>query len=244
MKKKRLDDILTERKFAGSKDDAMKMIVSGEVMVHGQKAVSPSQMYLPEVDIIVRPRPQFVGRGGEKLIHALREFSIDVKGKVCLDIGSATGGFVDVLLQNGASKVYALDTAKGKLDIRLREDPRVVVMEGVNILKLEKLPEKVDCISIDVSLTSLRDVFPRLKKFLKPDGRIACLFKPQYEVFDKSALRHGILTSDTVREETLLDFLSWLKKTGWTLLGKTTSPIKGSEGNTEYLLYIKQKFNN
>jgi 23S rRNA (cytidine1920-2'-O)/16S rRNA (cytidine1409-2'-O)-methyltransferase len=238
MKKKRLDEILIERGIAKDKSDAAIKILAGDVLIKGQKAIAPSQMYPADAEIELRTAPQYVGRGGEKLIHALREFSLDVRGKTCLDIGSATGGFVDVMLQNGAAKVYAVDTAKGKLDLKLREDPRVEVMEGVNILHTQ-LPEKVDFISIDVSLTSLRNVFPRLKAFLKEGGEIASLFKPQYEVLDKGALRHGILESDAVREETLNSFLTWLSQHGWMVLGKTTSPIKGSEGNTEYLLHVK-----
>lgn len=239
MKKKRLDEILVEKNLAATKEDALKLILGGEIFVRGQKAVSPAQMVDSDEEILMREKARYVGRGGEKLAHAIKEFGIEPAGTICLDIGSATGGFVDVLLQHGAKKVYAVDTAKGKLDLKLREDPRVVVMEGVNILGLPALPEPVDLITIDVSLISLRHVFPRLSKFLRADWEVVALFKPQYEVSDKRFLKHGILEDDAMREKTLNDFIAWLPENGWELLNKSTSPIKGSEGNVEYLLFIK-----
>lgn len=238
MKKKRLDEILIARGLASEKNEALRLILGGNIFAQNQKAISPAQLYAEEVCIEIRGASQFVGRGGEKLAHAVKEFEINPAGRICLDIGSATGGFVDVLLQNGAKKVYAVDTAKGKLDLKLRENPRVIVMEDTNIIGLESLPEPVDIISIDVSLTSLRNVFPHLKKFLQPDGEVIALFKPQYEVADKKFLKHGILEDAVVRQQTLNDFLKWLGENNWKLLGQTTSPIKGSEGNTEFLLHI------
>ena len=239
-KKKRLDELLMERGFIDSIESASKIIIAGNVLVNGQKAISPAQTFDTQTHIEIRGKAQFVGRGGEKLSHALKTFHISIEGTTCLDIGSATGGFVDVLLQNGAKKVYAVDTAKGKLDLKLREDSRVVVMESTNILSLDKLPELVDLISIDVSLISLKMVFPKLIRFLKNDAEVIALFKPQYEVADKSNLRHGILEDDIIREKTLQEFLEWLSVHGWKLLNHTPSPIKGSEGNTEYLIHIKQ----
>lgn len=249
MSKKRLDEILMERGLATTKESALKMILGGAVLAHGQKAISPSQRYAETIDIEIRGASQYVGRGGEKLAYAIKKFAINPAGKICLDIGSAIGGFVDVLLQNGAKKVYAVDTAKGKLDVKLRGDPRVVVMEETNILNLQSLPEPVDIITIDVSLTSLRNVFPHLKKFLQPrgigvhhpTGEVVALFKPQYEVTGKQFLKHGILEDAAVRKQTLDDFLAWLPHNGWKLLAQTTSPIKGSEGNTEFLLYIQSQ---
>lgn len=239
MKKKRLDDILIARGLASEKNEALKLILGGDIFVQSQKAVSPAQLYPEEVAIEIRGASQYVGRGGEKLAHAVTEFGINPEGRICLDIGSATGGFVDVLLQHGAKKVYAIDTAKGKLDLKLREDPRVVVMEETNILNLSSLREPVDIITIDVSLTSLRQVFPHLKKFLQPHGEVMALFKPQYEVANKKFLKHGILEDEVIRIQTLNEFLVWLSDNGWKLLGQTPSPIKGLEGNIEFLLYMK-----
>ncbi len=239
MAKKRLDDLLIERNLAPNREEALKLIMSGEVMVQSQRAVSPSQMFPPDAAIEMKGKRQYVGRGGEKLAYAIKTFGIIVEGKTCLDIGSSTGGFTDVLLQNGARKVYAVESGKGILDLKLREDPRVVVMEGVNILHLESLPEPADILSIDVSLTSLKNVFSVLPKFLATSGEVLALFKPQYEVSDKRFLRNGIVEDAAVREQTLSDFLGWLTAHGWRIIEKAESPIKGSEGNTEYLLHIK-----
>lgn len=239
MKKKRLDVLLIEYGNASTKEEALKMIIAGDVLVQGQKAVSPAQMFESGVPIEVRGRPPFVGRGGEKLAHAVKEFHIDAAGKIALDVGAATGGFTDVLLQHGAKKVYALDTAKGKLDVKLREDPRVIIMEGTNIIGLKTLPDLADIISIDVSLTSLRNVFPQIKKFLRPGGDVLALFKPQYEIEDKRFLRHGIIEDSAARQQTLDDFLAWVAENNWHVLEYIPSPIKGSEGNTEYLLHVR-----
>ncbi len=132
-----------------------------------------------------------------------------------------------------------MDTARGKLDLKLRVNPSVIVLEETNILNLEKLPERIDVVSIDVSLTSLRTVFPILHRFLKESGEVVALFKPQYEIEDKNALRHGIVKDDAVREKTLADFIAWLGTNGWRVLAQTQSPIRGSEGNIEYLIYAK-----
>ncbi len=242
MKKRRLDDILIERDIARHKPEAAKLIVAGKVFVQNQRAIAPSQIFLEDSIIEIKMPSKYVGRGGEKFSHAVKTFHIDIHEKTCLDIGAATGGFVDVLLQNGAKKVYALDTAKGKLDLKLRGDHRVVVMEGTNILYLEKLPELVDVISIDVSLTSLRFVFPVLPRFLKEGALVIALFKPQYEIHDARALHHGIVKDGVAREKALADFIGWLGANDWQILGQTTSPIRGAEGNIEFLLHTKQKF--
>lgn len=239
MKKKRLDDILIERGFAENKVTALKIILGGYVLARGQKAISPSQIFLPDVAIVIKVPSRYVGRGGEKLAHAIKNFGINVSGMVCLDIGAATGGFTDVLLQNSAQRVYAVDTAKGKLALKLRTDQRVIVMEEINVSDLRMLPEKVDCACVDVSLMSLRNILPLLPKFLKSEGFIVALFKPQYEVLDKNFLKYGVLENKEIRKETLNSFLEWLKENNWNLLRQTTSPIRGAEGNVEYLLYIK-----
>ena len=242
MKKKRLDEILIERGIAKNKIEAKKMIIAGEIAASGQRAIAPSHMLAEDVKVVLKTRSQFVGRGGEKLSYAVKTFHIDIREKICLDVGSATGGFVDVLLQNGARKIYAVDTAKGTLDVKLRENSRVMVMEGINILNLEKLPELADVISIDVSLTSLRSVFSIVSRFLKEGGTVVALFKPQYEIRDARFLHHGIVKDAAAREKTLTDFIEWLTEHKWGVLEHIESPICGMKGNVEFLLYVKQKF--
>ena len=168
---------------------------------------------------------KFVSRGGLKLEHALKEFNVDVTGMTVLDVGSSTGGFVDCLLQHGAKKVYALDTAYGEFAWKLRNDPRVVVMERQNILYLESLPEKVDLITIDVTFTSLKKIIPIVKKF---GDKIIALLKPQYERQDIALKNHGIIPQDRLKE--IVDSFKFDKI--------TESPIKGGSGNTEYLILL------
>lgn len=177
---------------------------------------------------------QYVSRGGVKLEHALKEFGVDVSGLTVLDVGSSTGGFVDCLLQHGAKKVYALDTAYGELAWKLRNDSRVIVMERQNILFSENLPEKVDLITIDVSFTSLTKVLPIVKKF---GNKIIALVKPQYE--DQNlALKHGGVIPESFHPEILEKVKEFAKEAGFEYLGLTPSPILGGEGNREYLLYL------
>lgn len=168
---------------------------------------------------------QFVSRGGIKLAHALKEFNVDVKGLTVLDVGSSTGGFVDCLLQNGAVKVYALDTAYGEFAWKLRNDPRVVVMERQNILFLENLPEKVDLVTIDVTFTSLEKILPVIKRFLKENGQIIALVKPQYERQDVALKNKGVIPAEFLPEV--------LSKFNFQKI--IESPIKGGSGNTEFL---------
>lgn len=179
---------------------------------------------------------QFVSRGGLKLQHALEQFQLDVKGLVVLDVGSSTGGFVDCLLQNGATKVYSVDTAYGEFAWKLRNDPRVVVMERTNILHLDVLPEQVDLITIDASWTKLEKILPVVQKFIKPNGQIVALLKPHYQA-EKSKLVKGVLEE----EEALRvkgEVEAKIKDLGFNILLSTPSPILGGGGNTEYLLLI------
>lgn len=237
MKKQRLDEWLIENGTAADARDAFVIVTEGRVFVDGQKAVSPAQPVSGASRIEVRAGREFVGRGAYKLEAAMKEFAIAVDGLTCADVGSATGGFVEVLLKHGATKVYAIDTARGKLDPKLREDRRVVVMEGANALSIEKLPELISLITIDVSLTSIRVVLPRIRGWLGSDGHAIALLKPQYEA-EARDLTHGIVKSDAAREEIVEDFRSWLSKNGWHEKGMIESPIRGSEGNVEYLFWL------
>ncbi len=184
-------------------------------------------------------KKQFVSRGGIKLQAVLDKFQIDVKDKVVLDVGSSTGGFVDCLLQQGAKKVYAVDTAYGELAWRLRNDPRVVVMERINILHLESLPEPVDLITIDAGWTKLELILPIVKKFLKPDGFIIALLKPHYQA-DKKILRKGVVPEDLV-ESIKNQVLRIIEELGFKIQGEMESPILGGAGNREYLLFCEVK---
>ena len=239
MKKKRFDVVLREKQLIEENDDPFVVVTEGWVFVDGQKAISPAQP-VPETAVIkVKPLREYVGRGAYKLAGALDAFGIDVQGKMCADIGAATGGFTEVLLRRGAKKVYAIDTARGKLALKLRRDPRVVVMEETDVRKLESLPEQVDIATIDVSLISLRQILPAAKRFLSNESIVVALFKPQYETRDPAHLHHGIVVSNEVRVALMDDFMQWAKDDGWEIKNKIESPIRGGEGNVEYLLELK-----
>lgn len=238
MTKCRLDQFLLGQKIVKDKKETFVLVTEGRVFVDGQKAISPSQPVKSDAKIEVRAEPLFVGRGAYKLEGALQKFKIDVKDKICVDVGAATGGFTEVLLKRGAKKVYAIDTAKGKLALKLRENPQVVVMEGTDVRGVEKLPEQAELVTIDVSLLSLRDILPHLGRFLKKGGALVALFKPQYETRDPKILRHGVVRDDSGREKLLEDFIKWSKENGWNLKDRMESPIRGAEGNIEYLLWL------
>lgn len=181
---------------------------------------------------------QFVSRGGTKLQAALDNFQIDVTDLICLDIGSSTGGFVDCLLQNGAQKVYAVDTAYGELAWKLRNDPRVVVMERTNAMHLDELPEQVDLITIDAGWTKLELVLPVIKKFLKDDGKIIALLKPHYEILNKRGnLVRGVVPKDQV-SSVKNQVTSKIEDLGFRIENEIESPILGGAGNIEFLLLI------
>src|SRR5450432_4275260 len=182
--------------------------------------------------------PQFVSRAGLKLEHALSTFQIDVAGKICADLGSNTGGFVDCLLQRGAAKIYAIDTGYGALDWKLRNDPRVVVMERTNAMHV-KLPEKVDFISIDVAWTKQRHILPAAKIMLAEDGRMITLIKPHYEA-EAAQLRKGVLPTELV-DSVVQQVIAGLDKIGLEAIAQTISPIKGAKGNVEYLALLQRK---
>lgn len=239
MKPQRLDKILAANGFVGDTKDAFILVTEGRVFVNGQKAVSPAQMVKDDDRVEVRGGREFVGRGAYKLEAALDQFGVEVTGKTCADIGAATGGFTEVLLKRGANKVYAIDAGRGKLDLKLREDPRVAVIERTNVLSMPPLAKKVDLITIDVSFTSLRLVLPKIRPWLSEQGSVVALFKPQYEIEDKSKLKHGILTDEPTRLELIELFRAWLRERGWQELGMRVSPIRGSEGNVEYLFHLK-----
>lgn len=238
-KKIRLDEWLINQRFAENRQAAFILVTEGRVFAEGHKAISPAQEFSREAKIEVRAARKYVGRGAEKLVAAMEFFHVSAEGKICADIGAATGGFTQVLLQYGAKKVYAIDTAKGKLDIKLREDQRVAVMEGTDVRDLSELPDLPKLVTIDVSLVSLRSILPAVSRLMAPGGEVIALFKPQYETRNPKMLRHGIIMDDRYRESMFRDFIAWAEGNGWKTTETMVSPIRGSEGNTEYLIHFK-----
>lgn len=238
MKRHRLDEILIKEGISKDKQDAFVKVTEGVVLLNGRKAISPAQLVTEKDKIEFRGGPKYVGRGALKLKAALKNFKINPEGKICADIGSATGGFTEILLQGGARKVYAVDTARGKLSPKLREDARVVAMEGADARDVAKFANPIDLITIDVSLLPLEEMLPYLKKHLSADGEVAALFKPQYETRDARLLRHGVIKDDASRENLLQNFIVWAKENSWNVIQWIESPIKGGEGNVEYLIHL------
>ena len=244
--KKRLDVLLTERGFAESRTKAQAVIMAGQVYVEGQKADKPGISYEDTVSIEVRGDVcPYVSRGGLKLEKALRDFGVKPDGFVCSDSGASTGGFTDCLLQQGAKKVFAIDVGYGQLDWKIREDPRVVVMERTNIRYVtpEQLGEPLDLSVVDVSFISLKIVLPAIQALLKPNGQVLCLIKPQFEAGREKVGKKGVVRDPAIHREVLEDFVIMANHLGFTILGLTFSPVKGPEGNIEFLghLTLEQK---
>lgn len=239
--KKRLDVLLTELGYADSRSKAQAIIMSGQVYVDGQKADKPGISYEETVQIEVRGETcPYVSRGGLKLEKALRDFGVKPDGYVCSDSGASTGGFTDCLLQQGASKVFAIDVGYGQLDWKIRSDPRVVVMERTNIRYVtpEDLGEALDLSVIDVSFISLKIVLPTIKTLLKPTGQVLCLIKPQFEAGREKVGKKGVVREPETHKEVLDNFVSLAKELEFTILGLTFSPVKGPEGNIEFLGHL------
>ena len=239
--KKRLDVLLVEQGHADNRTKAQAIIMSGLVYVNGQKADKPGVSYEETVDIEVRGATcPYVSRGGLKLEKALRDFGVDPTGYVCSDSGASTGGFTDCLLQQGARKVFAIDVGYGQLDYKIRNDPRVVVMERTNVRYVtpEQLGEPLDLSVIDVSFISLRIVLPVVKTFLKSTGQVLCLIKPQFEAGKEKVGKKGVVREPAVHQEVLDNFVELTREIGFTILGLTFSPVKGPEGNIEFLAHL------
>lgn len=240
--KKRLDVLLTERGFADTRTKAQAIIMSGLVYVDGQKADKPGTSYEETVEIEVRSGGcPYVSRGGLKLEKALRDFGVNPEGYVCSDSGASTGGFTDCLLQQGAKKVFAIDVGYGQLDWKIRSDPRVVVMERTNVRYVtpEQLGEPLDLSVVDVSFISLKIVLPVIKTFLKPGaGQVLCLIKPQFEAGRDKVGKKGVVREPETHKEVLDNFVALAKELQFTLLGLTFSPVKGPEGNIEFLAHL------
>ena len=243
LNKKRLDVMLFERGLTQSREKARTVIMAGNVYVDNQKADKPGTLFKDDVKIEVRsPRINYVSRGGLKLEKAIKAFKIELNGKVAMDIGASTGGFTDCMLQNGAKKVYSVDVGYGQLDWKLRNDERVVCMERTNAryLTREEIPDELDFASIDVSFISLKLIFPALYGLLREGGEIACLIKPQFEAGREKVGKKGVVRDPAVHLEVLEHFLIHAKENHFTVLGITYSPIRGPEGNIEYLGFLRK----
>ena len=239
--KKRLDVLLVERLYADSRTKAQAIIMSGNVYVNGQKADKPGTSFEETVEIEVRGAVcPYVSRGGLKLEKALRDFGVKPDGFVCSDSGASTGGFTDCLLQQGAKKVFAIDVGYGQLDWKIRSDARVVVMERTNIRYVtpEDLGEPLDLSVIDVSFIGLEIVLPTIKTLLKPTGQVLCLIKPQFEAGKENVGKKGVVRDPKIHKMVLDNFVSLVHSLGFRILGLTFSPVKGPEGNIEFLGHL------
>jgi 23S rRNA (cytidine1920-2'-O)/16S rRNA (cytidine1409-2'-O)-methyltransferase len=238
MKKQRLDVALVERGVVETRSKAQSLIMARRILVNGQH-VDKAGAVVGDDDALAIEQLEhpWVGRGGMKLAHALQEFGISVEGKTCADIGASTGGFTDVMLKNGARKVYAIDVGYGQLDVSLRNDPRVINREKVNARHLEAtdFEERIEFVSIDVSFISLKLILPAVAKFL--DGELVALIKPQFEVGKRDVGKGGIVRDDVKRAEAVDSVVAFARELGFDVKGVIESPVKGAEGNVEFLMH-------
>jgi 23S rRNA (cytidine1920-2'-O)/16S rRNA (cytidine1409-2'-O)-methyltransferase len=238
----RLDQLLVERGLAESRTRAQALVMAGHVLVGDVKALKPGQQVASDAAVSVKGSDHpWVSRGGIKLSHALQEFGIEVNGMVALDIGSSTGGFTDVLLTNGAARVYAVDSGTNQLAWKLRQDERVVVHEqtSARVLTETHIPEPVDLIVCDASFIGLAKVLERPLGFARPGAQLVALIKPQFEAGRAEVGKGGVVRSETVHGRVCDEVQMWLVEKGWTVEGLTTSPITGPQGNVEFLVWAK-----
>ncbi len=240
--KERLDVLLVNRNLAESREKAKAIIMSGIVYVDGQKEDKAGTMFEDTVSVEVRGHTlAYVSRGGLKLEKAMTHFGVTLNGKICMDVGASTGGFTDCMLQNGAVKVYSVDVGHGQLAWKLRNDERVVCMEKTNIRYVtpEDIPDRIQFASIDVSFISLTKVLGPVKELLTEDGQIVCLIKPQFEAGREKVGKKGVVREKSTHLEVIESVVAFAKSIGFGILNLEFSPIKGPEGNIEYLLYLQ-----
>lgn len=239
MSRIRLDQLLVERGLCASREQARRHILAGEVWVAGAPAAKPGQFVSADVTVELRAAPRFVSRGGEKLAAALTAFALAPVGWVCADVGASTGGFTDALLQHGAARVYAIDVGYGQLHWRLRQDPRVVVMERTNARHLAQLPEPVQLATVDASFISLRLLLPVMRGWLAPGGHLIALIKPQFEAGRGEVGKGGVVRDPAVHRRVLGDLLAWAEAEGLGNSGLLVSPLLGPKGNREFLWWLR-----
>lgn len=242
--KERLDVILVQRGLIESREKAKTLIMTGNVFVNGQREDKAGTKIDVKADVIIKNNPiPYVSRGGLKLEKAIKVFNIYLKDKVCIDIGASTGGFTDCMLQNHAVKVYAIDVGYGQLDWKLRQDNRVICMEKTNVRYIEEnqIGELVDFISIDVSFISLTKILNVVQSLLKASGEMVCLVKPQFEAGRNQVGKKGVVRDKKVHIEVLENIIQFVKGLNLVVMNLSYSPIKGAEGNIEYLLHVKKE---
>ncbi len=237
----RLDVLLVSRGLATSREQAQALIMAGDVLVDGEPVTKPAAQVAETVTLELRQPLPYVSRGGLKLAGALRDFGLDVTGLTMLDIGASTGGFTDCLLQAGARRVYAIDVGYGQLDWRLRQDPRVRVLERTNIRYLDDLPEVADAAVIDVSFISLTLVIPAVLKLTRPDAWILALVKPQFEAGREQVGRGGVVKDPAVHRAVLRKVANWAEARGLVVRGITVSPLLGPAGNREFFIHLAKQ---
>lgn len=241
MSKERLDILLVKSGYFETREKARRAIMAGQVFVNGECEDKPGSQIDPQAIIDIKGNTMpYVSRGGLKLEKALNEFGISVQGKICMDIGASTGGFTDCMLQNGAAKVYSIDVGYGQLAWKLRCDSRVRLMERTNFryVKPEDIGEPIDFATVDVSFISLKKILPPAKEILKPEGTVVCLIKPQFEAGREKVGKKGVVRDPDVHREVIEEIIRFSNELGFFAYGLSFSPIKGPEGNIEYLLYL------
>lgn len=241
--KTRLDVLLVERGLEQTRQRAQAMIMSGLVFVDGQRVDKAGTAIPNDAQVEVRGNTlRYVSRGGLKLEKAMTTFGLRLDGCICADIGASTGGFTDCMLQNGASKVYSVDVGYGQLAWQLRTDPRVVNLERTNAryLTREQIPEEIDFFSVDVSFISLKIILPAVRPLLKDGGKAVCLIKPQFEAGREKVGKKGVVRDKAVHEEVVQMICDFAVENGYSVLGLTFSPVKGPEGNIEYLVFLQK----
>jgi 23S rRNA (cytidine1920-2'-O)/16S rRNA (cytidine1409-2'-O)-methyltransferase len=243
-KKIRLDVLLVQRGLVESRERAQAMIFAGQVLVNGQKQEKAGVLVAEDAELrIIGEALPFVSRGGLKLEAALTEFRIAVEGKIALDVGASTGGFTDCLLMHGAKKVYAVDVGYGQMAWKLRQDPRVITIERMNIREIDPslLPDPLDIAVADVSFISLEKVIPGILQFLKPDAEIVALIKPQFEVGREQVGKGGIVRDEAARTAAVDRIVAFVREQGFEVKGVIPSPITGQDGNVEFLMYAVRR---
>lgn len=241
--KKRLDILVTERGLAESREKAKTLIMAGQVYVDNQKADKPGDTFSEDAQVEVRGKGlQYVSRGGLKLEKAMKQFGLTLTDKICMDVGASTGGFTDCMLQNGARKVYSVDVGYGQLAWSLRTDPRVINLERTNAryLTKEQIPEEIGFFSVDVSFISLTIILPAVRPLMAREGQAVCLIKPQFEAGREKVGKKGVVRDQAVHCEVIEKIRNFALENGFSVLGLTYSPVKGPEGNIEYLIYLER----
>jgi 23S rRNA (cytidine1920-2'-O)/16S rRNA (cytidine1409-2'-O)-methyltransferase len=238
-RKERIDLLLVERGLAESRSQAQRLVMAGQVRAAGQRVHKPSSRVDRDTTITVEEGPRFVSRGGDKLLAALEQFPVSVEGRVCADVGASTGGFTDCLLQHGAARVYAIDVGHGVLHYRLRDHPRLVLMERTNARKLESLPEPIQLATIDASFISLGLLLPAVQRWLEPAADVVALVKPQFEAGPRHVRRGGVVRDPTIHRQILEKVMGAAVENDLAPLGLMRSPLKGPKGNIEFLLWCR-----